>query len=98
MAVARFCRILVIIAGGILKRLVGQIRGDQFFSQKLLGRLASQPYPQFTGQFFWRVGRRFAPETWAETEVSPPSLHGKVQSRRLSDCGFIALQVEILFR
>ena len=31
MAVARFCRILVIIAGDILKRLVGQIRGDQFF-------------------------------------------------------------------
>ena len=31
MAVARFCRILVIIAGRILKRLVGQLRGDQFF-------------------------------------------------------------------
>ena len=34
MAVARFCRILVIIAGGILKRLVGQIRGDEFFSER----------------------------------------------------------------
>ena len=32
MAVAMFCRILVIIAAGILKRLVGQIRGEQFFS------------------------------------------------------------------
>lgn len=35
MAVARFCRILVIIAGRILKRLVGQIRGDQFFSERI---------------------------------------------------------------
>ena len=31
---ARFCRILEIIAGSILKRLVGQIRGDQFFSER----------------------------------------------------------------
>jgi hypothetical protein len=35
MAVARFCRILVIIAGGILKRLVGQIRGEQIFSERI---------------------------------------------------------------
>ena len=35
MAVARFCRILAIIAGGILKRLVGQIRGVQFFSERI---------------------------------------------------------------
>ena len=35
MAVAMFCRILVIIAGGILKRLVGQIQGEQFFSERI---------------------------------------------------------------
>ena len=35
MAVAMFCRILVIIAGCILKRLVGQIRGEQFFSERI---------------------------------------------------------------
>jgi len=31
----RFFRILVIIAGDILKRLVGQKLGDQFFSEKI---------------------------------------------------------------
>ena len=31
----RNCRIFVIMAGGILKRLVGQIRGEQFFSERI---------------------------------------------------------------
>ena len=34
MVAVRFCRILAIIAEGILKRMVGQIRGDQFFSER----------------------------------------------------------------
>ena len=37
MLAARFWMSLVIIAGGILKQLVGQIRGEQFFSERTRG-------------------------------------------------------------